>query len=518
MQKMFFLIFCLFFFKFSLYGQGGEGSSLYSNGQTVLTEKQFKTVYAESLFIDANAVWQIDGQLDLYVKNIWIAPTAKISGKGVLNIHSPAKNPFYSQWRAQPTFIDANGGNYIDVNIVLLNEEGLYLKDIANNNDVRVTGVVVKKDASLRLSKAINLAVDGANVFLNGHDFELGENGAILNHNYKRFVVTNDPKSGHLIKKNSHSNSEFLFPVGKDKGDYTPALLKPSLSNSKVYVAVTDYLASGLYFEEKEMGMDRVWNIFADRAMLMDYTLIHQVSSNGTAYVDPTAQVMQYTAGGNWIGDVTYFKGKGKQAIHTRRDIEAKAEKTLSGAWFTKLSNTPLIAKDDYAKIVYGNSKAIHVLENDKPGSSPILTNSIRIVTWPTHTNVYVQNGAIICEATTDFVGDDEFEYEITDRNGLTAKAKVYLKIVPRDLYIPNVFTPNGDGKNDTYMISGMEGYDRVELVIVDRFGVELFREESYKNGWRGEGLKESTYYYNVTAIKGAYSRLYKGTVLIKRK
>ncbi|MDR2284466.1 MAG: gliding motility-associated C-terminal domain-containing protein [Sphingobacterium sp.] len=518
MMKFFFIYACLLLSTLRGHGQDGTGSILYSNGQTILTERQFKAVYAESLFIDANAVWQIDGQLDLYVKNIWIAPTAKISGKGVLNIHSPAKNPFYSRWVAQPTHIDANGGNYIDVNIELLNEEGLHLTDMVANRDNGITAVVEKNEASLKLAKAINLAVDGANIFLNGHDFELGENGTILNHSYKRFVVTNGAKSGYLIKRNSHSNSEFLFPVGKDKGDYTPALLKPSLPNSKVYVSVTDYLTSGLYFENKEIGMDRVWNIFADRAMLMDYTLIHQVSSNGTAYIDPAAQVMQYVAGGNWIGDVTYFKEKGRQAIHTRRQVEAKAGKALSGTWFTKLSNTPLVAKDDYAVVVYGNTKAIHVLENDKPGSSPIRTNSVRIVTPPMHTNVYVENGAVICEANADFVGNDEFEYEITDRNGLTAKAKVYLKIVPRDLYIPNVFTPNGDGKNDTYVISGMEGYERVELIVVDRFGIELFREENYKNGWTGQGLKEGTYYYNVTAINGTYSRLYKGTVLIKRK
>ncbi len=503
----------------NLYGQDGAGSVLYSNGQSVLTEKQFKAVYAESLFLGSGAVWQIDGQLDLYVKNIWIAPSAKISGKGTVNIHSPGKNPFYNNWGRQSTHIDANGGNYIDVNIVLLNEEGLCLTDIVVGNFEGTSSSAEKKvGASLRLSKAINLAVDGANIFLGGNDLELGEDGAILNHNYKRFVVTDNPNSGHLVKKMDGRSTDFIFPVGKQKGDYTPALLRPSVLNSKLYVSVTDYLSSGLHFEDEEIGMDRVWNIFADQAMLMDYTLIHQVLSNGTAYIDPVAQVMQYVAEGNWIGDVTYFNDKGEQARHTRKAIETKAGDMLSGTWFTKMSNTPPVAKDDYAMVVYGQKKAIHVLENDKPGSSPILTNSIRIVSPPQNSTVYVFNGALICEADREFVGNDELEYEITDRNGLTVRAKVYLKIVPRDLYIPNVFTPNEDGKNDNYVISGMEGYDRVKLVIVDRFGYELFRAENYKNEWTGGGLKEGTYYYNVTAFRGVDSRLYKGTVLIKRK
>lgn len=517
MEKIFFLVFCALFSALGIYGQTGLRSQLYSNGQTVLTEKQFKAVYVESLYIGSNAKWEIDGQLDLYVKNIWIAPTAKISGSGKINIHGPENNPFYQDWQAQATSIDANG-SYIDVDLVVLNANGLRLANILGEKSTFSSSLNQQKDATLKISKSIDLAVDGANVILDGHDFELGEEAKILNHNYKRFVVTNNALSGHLIKRFGRNTLTFLFPVGKQEGDYTPALLTPSISKSKVYVAVTDYLASGLRFEDESIGMDRVWNIFADKAMVMDYTLIHQVSSNGLAYVDPEAQVMQDAEDGNWIGNVTLFKEEGPRSIHSRSSVQTRSAKTLSGAWFTKLSSTPLIAKDDRALLVYGQKKAIHVLENDKSGSSPILTHSVTIVTPPKNLVVYVENGIIVCEASLDFIGNDELEYEITDRNGLTARAKVLVKIVPRNLYIPNVFTPNGDGKNDNFVISGIEAYDQVELIVVDRFGKELFRSERYQNEWMGEGLKEGTYFYNITAVKGDDLRLFKGNVLLKRE
>lgn len=517
MKKLVFLCSGLLF-VFSLYGQDGVGSSLYSNGNTILTSSQFKAVYAESLFIGENAEWKIDGQIDLYVKNIWIAPTAKVSGRGVINIHSPATNPFYSHWKAEPTRIDANGGNSLDVSLVLLNNKGLQLTDIKEAPDVPRSSAAKAQSANLKLGKAIDLAVDGAHVFLDGNDLELGEESTILNYNYKRFVVTNNPLEGHLIKEFGSRRSSFLFPVGKQIDDYTPARLTPSLKRNKVYVAVTDYLASGLRFKDKEIGMDRVWNIFSDKPMVMDYTLIHQVSSNGVAYVDPEAQIMQDAEGGNWIGNVTNLEGLDAKAVHTRRDVETKSSKTLSGTRFTKFVTAPPQAKMDHAVIVFGQSKVIQVLDNDEPGSSPILVNSMEIIESPLHGRAYVENGTVVFVANDGYLGNDVLEYRIRDKNGLTATAKVYMKIVPRDLYIPNVFTPNHDGKNDNYVISGLEAYDRVELIIVDRFGKELFRADSYSNEWTGEGLKEGTYFYNVTAFKGGDSRLYKGSVLLKRE
>lgn len=518
MNKLISIIFIILSCVLTLFAQEGIGSMSLSNGKINLSPNQFKTIYAETLYIGEKAEWIIDGQIDLYVKNIWIAPTAKITGSGVLIIHNPGHNPFYDQWKSQPTNIDGNNGNFVDVKIVLQNDRGLRLKDIAAHGERVLTFSNKSKNAALRLAKDIDLAADGANVLLDGADLELGQNAMVLNYSYRRFVITNMASSGHLIKNFAKRNEAFLFPVGKQVGDFTPARLIPSAGKSKVYVSVTDYLASGLNFNDEQIGMDRIWNIFAEKSMLMNYTLMHNVSSNGLAYIDPSAQIMQNADGGNWIGDVTQYKSVDKSAIHTRKDVIVRTPTTRSGTWFTKFSSNPPVAENDYAVLAIGKDKVINVLENDRPGGAAILTNSVEIVEQPKNIMVSVKGGALICSSSSDFLGIDELEYRITDQNGLTATAKVIIKVVPRDLFIPNVFSPNGDGKNDNYVISGMEAYDRVELIIVDRFGVELFRSDSYGNEWIGDGLKEGTYYYNVTTFRDGESKLYKGSVLIKRK
>ncbi|HTK22390.1 MAG TPA: gliding motility-associated C-terminal domain-containing protein [Mucilaginibacter sp.] len=63
-------------------------------------------------------------------------------------------------------------------------------------------------------------------------------------------------------------------------------------------------------------------------------------------------------------------------------------------------------------------------------------------------------------------------------------------------LEIPNVFTPNGDGFNDTFIIKDLNKYPENDLVIFNRWGNSVFQEKNYHNEWTGTGLSEGTYFY----------------------
>lgn len=55
----------------------------------------------------------------------------------------------------------------------------------------------------------------------------------------------------------------------------------------------------------------------------------------------------------------------------------------------------------------------------------------------------------------------------------------------PLYFYMPNSFTPNGDGLNDEFLGYGI-GVKDFELSIYDRWGIELFVTENYREGWDG--------------------------------
>jgi gliding motility-associated-like protein len=71
----------------------------------------------------------------------------------------------------------------------------------------------------------------------------------------------------------------------------------------------------------------------------------------------------------------------------------------------------------------------------------------------------------------------------------------------PQEQEITNVFTPNNDGKNDCFPISGIAQFLEVEIVIFNRWGNKVFESKNPNACWdghaqNGEKATEGTYFY----------------------
>ncbi|MCZ2357740.1 MAG: gliding motility-associated C-terminal domain-containing protein, partial [Bacteroidia bacterium] len=68
-------------------------------------------------------------------------------------------------------------------------------------------------------------------------------------------------------------------------------------------------------------------------------------------------------------------------------------------------------------------------------------------------------------------------------------------------LYIPNAFTPNGDGRNDEFLPFGVS-IDQISFKIYDRWGVEVYTAEHINSGWpgtkNGKDCPEGVYVYRI--------------------
>jgi gliding motility-associated-like protein len=90
---------------------------------------------------------------------------------------------------------------------------------------------------------------------------------------------------------------------------------------------------------------------------------------------------------------------------------------------------------------------------------------------------------------------------------------RVYKKIV-----IPNAFTPNNDGINDTWGIVALITHPESLTQVFNRYGQVVYQNQGYSQAWNGtsngQPLPEGTYYYKIDLKNGT---IFSGWVAIIR-
>ncbi|QNP54551.1 gliding motility-associated C-terminal domain-containing protein (plasmid) [Hymenobacter qilianensis] len=76
-----------------------------------------------------------------------------------------------------------------------------------------------------------------------------------------------------------------------------------------------------------------------------------------------------------------------------------------------------------------------------------------------------------------------------------TDSIRVRLYDCRQQVFVPNIITPNGDGRNDQLHITGL-GTAAWSLSLFSRWGQAVFRTEHYQQDWDAAGLPAGSYYY----------------------
>lgn len=89
---------------------------------------------------------------------------------------------------------------------------------------------------------------------------------------------------------------------------------------------------------------------------------------------------------------------------------------------------------------------------------------------------------------------------------------------VYKAISIPNTFTPNGDGVNDTWDITALSTYPKSITQVFNRYGAEIFKSIGYATPWdgrvKGQVVPSGTYYYKIDLQNG---NVYSGWLLVMR-
>jgi gliding motility-associated-like protein len=126
-------------------------------------------------------------------------------------------------------------------------------------------------------------------------------------------------------------------------------------------------------------------------------------------------------------------------------------------------------------------------------------SGSANVVLWSAWNMAIIDQPEVyITEVTNLEIGDNEFI--ITGENQFCTALPDSVVITYQDIVIPNAFSPNGDGYNDTFELIGLETFEHIKLTILTKWGEVLLTTEDYQNDWNGlinnNPLADGVYFY----------------------
>jgi len=197
--------------------------------------------------------------------------------------------------------------------------------------------------------------------------------------------------------------------------------------------------------------------------------------------------------------------------------------KDANGCEFTKIvtvtANSPLNASFSAEVQSSGNDTLTEITANSGYNSSYLWNyssqnetlNAVFVNTSSTGTGVtynWIFNNGQVTDTTTtnlnnliqNFQGPNSLDIILIVTNGDAScndTTKILIE-VKSTLVIPNIFSPNGDGINDVFLIK-YRGYKDLQLSVFNRWGNKFYETTKPEEGWNGNDAAEGTYFYVIT-------------------
>ena len=156
------------------------------------------------------------------------------------------------------------------------------------------------------------------------------------------------------------------------------------------------------------------------------------------------------------------------------------------------------------------NANTLNTVSDNMATFFPI--NQAETSTWFWELNSFITSSDKNPTITYDNRGNYPVTFMVTTNHGCMDTITKIVKVDDEFLvYIPNAFSPNGDGINDVFHVKGL-GIGKFEMTIFDRWGQIIFRTNDIQKSWdgtfKGEPCNSSVYVFSVN-FKDLDGRVY---------
>ncbi len=146
----------------------------------------------------------------------------------------------------------------------------------------------------------------------------------------------------------------------------------------------------------------------------------------------------------------------------------------------------------------------LFILEDGSDTLKPIITATNPTYLWTP--NLYFVSSNTIMNPVVKGVADITYTITVTGQGDCVASDQVFIKVL-KGPEIPNIFSPNGDGIHDKWIIKYLDTYPEGTVEVFNRYGQRIFSSKGYGVPWDGtvdgKPVPMGTYYYIVNPKNG---------------
>lgn len=269
---------------------------------------------------------------------------------------------------------------------------------------------------------------------------------------------------------------------------------------------------------------------------------IDENSANGTHVANPTTNltgtITWVLVAGNTSNAFTINPTTGTITVNNSAAIDYEAKKLFA----LRLKPFNQLNEDEnvYVQVYINNlmeDPGLPIIANVVDGVLTSYRPKLSGKAEPLSTiTIYVNETPYPTTASSDAQGNWSFNFvdelpaglhnfHIVANNNLgtsnpSGKVSATLKLYPGEIIANNILTPNGDGKNDFWIVAELQQmYPKNQVTVYDKAGKVVFQKSNYQNDWdgtyNGATLNTGTYYYHINI--GNDLKPIKGTITILR-
>lgn len=399
----------------------------------------------------------------------------------------------------------------------------IYARDVQVNGLITINNSLYMTGASSDLIVNDTLIVHGDLSLGNESSLFINENGIlIVNGNLYLVNQTALTTNGYLVVTGNLYNTSLVYggafisnrnPTGIFFGGEVPSLDNSSYPAIDCTDPVTiPYMNSGCsYGSMADLMNDPVYSFFssicpkgraASNSPVCTGDSIRLTSSGGVGY--------------NWTGPDGY-------SVNEQNPSIANATLSMAGQYkLTVMSSTgckdtvSLFIKVNETPNVFAGNDQVLTNSSETQMNAGLTTDETGVWTVLSGSGIMENSGSPSSLVTGLSVGENTFYWTVT--NGHCESGAQVLITVRQVTVIPSVITPNGDNRNDFFIVPLEDG--PVELTIFNQWGMKEYSNPNYLNEWEGRNshgaiLPDDTYYYFIRYKNGDIK---KGSVLIKTR